>query len=367
MSRPHSSSTVHTNSSLYLTFEPALTADEIILSSYTEKDLKSEVFPRLHRSIAEENCKAYAQKVAEAERLSAKQEQQRVVVPNYASPFYPSSPPLAALGPPLALTRVTPRATTAPQRAESRSTVIATVQRRMKGVPVNLHAAMGVFSGFMDDRGFLSAAAFTAALAQLQVDDIILADTLFQKLDVHKEGSVRLLVVMLALDGIINGPEKDRVRRACFTHFNLDGRGYIHKAHIDSLKRITRSSTLPPPCTPCMVKALSDVFVVVHREEEEKYVATLLKGKKKKPPPLRPNQKSHIPLNLMRIAHIDYPTFDRFMDKSRDLAFAFAPAWIPLIVADGRLQHLAVVRAIQGSEEEEPISPASPEKAPSPS
>ena len=202
-------------------------------------------------------------------------------------------------------------------------------------------------------------AAFTDALAALDMPDVVFAQELFQKLDTSKHGRVPLTTIMTVFDICVNSEMyKAKVRTHCFDLFKQNG--FIHLANLDDLKHIAGKDHRfrASGATPDMVRVLGDVFKEARRVEEETYISEVLlkkgkKKKKKKAPPLKPYQKSHIPVAMARVSHLDAGDFGNFFETNKELAPAFFPRWIRYMASDPSLNHACVMRALDLAEHAE--------------
>lgn len=324
-----------------LTFEPAMNADEIIVNAFCAKDLVTPTFPELYRTVSQEKAKPYLQQQAERAKRPPVP-----VVPLVQPRFYPEIAS-AVLPSSVVVCRNSPRAF---DRGQMTRKLVADLTIK-DALPPNMKTVLAALVTRMGDDAKLTAVDFTRAVADLGVEDVVVADQLFQLLDIHREGSVRVSVAILLFSDIINGPDKLRVRQACFNLFNING--YIPRELLDELKFYHK---FPPESqrTHQMVKVLKDVFERVLAQEEERYVNEKVakgKGKKKKVPPLKPTQKSHVPITYMRIAHLDFAAFVSYFDSFGELACAFFPCWALMLAKDAHLQHMAVSRRIQHEEQ----------------
>lgn len=334
-----------------MTYTPNMSADEIVLGTFAKKDRGSSapLFPMLQRPASQHRQYQYQMR----HKLTVPKPP-KPLLPNAAPPYFPGAegvpqPPVES-----------PRSV---ERVNQRKATIDRIHTEAH-VPANLKPLLSTFAVFMDADGTVGSIAFRHCMAELgmRVTKEELASRarelepghpvqeLFSIFDVHKRGSVRVSEVLLACDGAINGPEKDRVRRVCFDLFDHDGRGCIHKAHLDELKFLKMGIERDDERTASMVKVLADLFSEELRIEEDQYIEAMFKGKgkKKKAPPLKPMQKSLIPVGRMRVSHIDFPRFCEYMDNHSELATAFAPCWLKLLITDGALRHKAVMSAIEG-------------------
>lgn len=392
-----------------LTFEPTTTPDAVIVRAFsgTRRLIPQPPFPRLHPTVDQERAQPYLKQKEEEKK---RQPLPFVSLPTPTTPWYPekANPPILGkpLTPNLATSLSSPRSY---ERAAARNEVVAEVTGRLGGqIPINCRIFFSCFCAEMNEKGMITPVQMTSVFVEnCGISDITHVDSLYQLLDPRRRGAVHVLLVIAALDVIINGPQRDVVRRACFAPFNLDNRGYIHKAFLDALKKAGKD--LPPTAasvpgmvsalggfggadqrpdsagitpshtaqsspqralgrlaqsdlsdgtggaeiapssqhTPEMVKVLNDVFVEIGKEEEEQFILSLSKGKgKKKAPPLKSNQRSVIPIGKARITHMDFSTFDRFFGASKTMSVAFARCWLPLVEADTDVR-LHIVEKVQ--------------------
>jgi hypothetical protein len=187
-----------------------------------------------------------------------------------------------------------------------------------------------------------------------------------------KDSRKCVLVVELldALDALLNSAETRRVVRwECFSVLAAEGRGYIHKSQLVLLRRHVyrngSASEATAAVTASMVRALEDAFSVVAAEEEAAYVKANKKGRKGAAAGgnLSANQKSAIPLHMMRKSHMDFSLFCRFFDELPQMPAAFMHVWLPLLMDGVRQQSSASSAAATGDGEDEENSGSSAVKA----
>lgn len=156
---------------------------------------------------------------------------------------------------------------------------------------------------------------------------------------------VLVLEVLDALDALLNSPEtRQVVRWECFAVLAVEGHGYIHKSQLVHLRRHAyrggSAAEANAAVTASMVHALEDAFSVVAAEEEAAYLKANKKGRKGSgggaAPRLNSNQKSSIPLHVMRKSHMDFVLFCRFFDELPHMSAAFAHVWLPLLMEGAR-------------------------------
>jgi len=228
-------------------------------------------------------------------------------------------------------------------------------------IPLNLQVIVHTFLAQLPrlQSTNYTCAAFTDALAALDVPDVVFAQELFQKLDTSKHGWVPLTTIATVFDICINSQMyKTKVRTHCFDLFKQNG--FIHLANLDNVKSIAGKDNRfrASGATPDMVRVLGDVFKEARRLEEDTYINEVLlkkgkKKKKKKAPPLKPYQKSHIPVTMARVSHIDAEEFSKFFETNKELAAAFFPRWLRFMAADPSLNHACVMRALDLAEHAE--------------
>lgn len=337
-----------------LTFMPTTTPDAIIVKSFSASSPAAVLtpqppFPRLHPTVTQERAKHY---LAQQEEDRKRKPPPIVALPTPTTPWYPEQPKVPVLGKPL--TPNLPTSLSSPrsqQRCVARQSVCAEVLSRFgNSLPPNVSLFYSCFCAEMNEKGNLTAVAFTNVFRDVaSIVDITHVDSLFQLIDVRRQGAVSVLHVMTALDVIFNGPESDAVMRACFEPFNMEGRGYIHKAHLDQLKVAKDPLERDAMRTPEMVKILTDLFLDIAKEEEELYIASLSKGKKKakkKAPPLKANQKSVIPIGRARVLHMNFATFQNYFRTSKTIAITFSRCWLPLVDENTTIR-LHIIQRIQ--------------------
>lgn len=324
-----------------LTFEPAVPPNDVVQRSYSRGAVSSaSPFVRLRPPADQDRIPMPRLPLSRVGTAF-----DYVAVPAPSTRWYPDKNLGPTIGNPLNLnlesSMSSPRATA---RVGKRKQVLNEVLQQFPGVEKsNISTIMFSMLNEMNSSGELTPVMFTNVLKEMHVDDVATIDTVFQLIDVKKCGALSLMQVIAVIQATINGPQKEKVRRACFQLFNLDDRGYIHKSHLDMLKAMKDPIERHETCTPHMVKVLSDLFVDIRRVEEDNYIGGMTKGKgKKKAPPLRPNQASIIPLTLMRISHIDFKTFDGYFSTSPDVAVAFSKVWIGMLETDAALREHVV-------------------------
>jgi hypothetical protein len=241
------------------------------------------------------------------------------------------------------------------ERLTDRRHVAGSIAELLGGpAPANMAQLVNVFKTHMSGaEGRLTACELQAALATLDVTDVLVADALFNLLDVHNAGFVRVATVVQICQMVVNEPEhRDKARAHCFGLFNLHGQGYVHRQHLVELRQVggPQPAFLAAGGTAAMVRVLGDVLKDAVRVEEEQYVVAMLKKgkkKKKKAPPLRPYQKSHVPVNLRAKQHLSYDDFDRYFDASKEVASVFFPRWLNFLLTDSAVHHACVLKAIE--------------------
>jgi Ca2+-binding EF-hand superfamily protein len=294
----------------------------------------------------QEKAKTY---ILKQEELKKKNPSPSIQLPPPTTPWFPD-PRAPVLGKPL--TPNIPTSLNSPRsqaRIARRRDILASIQARFNGAtPPNIQQFMTAAAAEMDERGYLTAVQLTKVFRDIGVGDVSVIDSFYKLLDARRRGFVPLLHLLVAVDTILNGMEKQIARQACFEPFNLDQRGYIHKSHLDELKAAKDPLERDATKTPQMVKVLNDVFRRLEVVEEERYLASLSKGKgkKKKPPPLRPNQKSIIPTNMMRLSHMNFKTFDQYFDVMLELSTAFSQCWLQALEKSPALK-MSVIRALE--------------------
>lgn len=334
-----------------LTFEPAANPDEVIVKSFfsdNTRNVPASPFPRLHETVVQERTRSYYQK-----NESAKPHKPLpiIVIPTPTTPWYPekpSAPPV--LGASLALNL--PTSLSSPRcdnRTAARRDVASSALSFFGGkIPPNCAILFAAAQNEMDDLGNLTAVHVTRVFQEVcGVVDITFVDNFYQLLDTKRKNCVPLLDFVAALDTIFNGPEAVEVAKRCFHVF--EERNYIHKKTLDELRSIKDPIEREEIRTPEMIKVLGDLFLDIAIAEEEKYVSSLSKGKgakKKKAPPLKQNQKSVIPLNMMRVSHMNFDTFFAYFTNNKVVAPVFARCWLPLVEESTALR-LQIVQRLE--------------------
>jgi Ca2+-binding EF-hand superfamily protein len=219
-------------------------------------------------------------------------------------------------------------------------------------LPPNLQQIADVFRACASGTGgTLSPNDVGRALELLDVADPAVAEAFVNVVDVHQDRSISLEVIVAVLDTALNHPGAVKpVRDACFSLFNVDQQGYIHRPHLIELKSSPGADAraVAQKITPGMVKVLFDLFTELRRLEEEAYVLNVLcKGKKKKKlPPMPALANTYIPTTLRRIEHINADSFAQYFDKWPAIAAAFTSVWLNVALRDVVLHQNLIVRSV---------------------
>ncbi|KPI86038.1 hypothetical protein ABL78_4907 [Leptomonas seymouri] len=167
---------------------------------------------------------------------------------------------------------------------------------------------------------------------------------------------ILVLELLDALDALLNSAEtKQIVRWECFSVLAAEGHGYIHKSQLKYQRRHAcrdgSASEESAAVMASMVRSLEDAFNIVAAEEEAAYLKATRKGRKGRAAAvsLNSNQKSAIPLHLMRKSHMNFQLFCRFFDELPQMPAAFAHVWLPLLMSGTRWQPIPSVGEEEGS------------------
>jgi hypothetical protein len=229
-----------------LTFEPTTTPDAVIVKAFSgnRRVIPQPPFSRLHPTVDQERAQPYLRQKEEERKA---QPIPILSIPTPTTPWYPEAPkpPILgkALSPNLATSLSSPRSY---ERAAARNEIVAEVSGRLGGqIPVNCRIFFSCFCAEMNDKGYVTPVQITKVFREASdILDISHVDSYYQLLDPRRRGAVHVLLIMATLDVIVNGPQREAIRRACFAPFDLDDRGYIHKAYLDALKKAGKD--LPP-------------------------------------------------------------------------------------------------------------------------
>ncbi|CUG69434.1 Hypothetical protein, putative [Bodo saltans] len=241
-----------------LTFEPTTTPDAVIVKAFqgNRHIIPQPPFPRLHPTVDQERAQPYLRQKEEERKA---QPLPMLSIPTPTTPWYPEATKAPILGkaltPNLASSLSSPRSY---ERAAARNEIVAEVSGRLGGqIPINCRIFFSCFCAEMNEKGYVTPVQMTKVFREVSdIVDISHVDSYYQLLDPRRRGAVHVLLIIASLDIILNGPQREVIRRSCFAPFDLDDRGYIHKAFLDALKKAGKD--LPPTAAsiPGMVTAL---------------------------------------------------------------------------------------------------------------